>query len=112
MLGGTVQVRGPGSKSPSKKMPVATIRKPIPPRVAPGRPQTAKMKKIAQEERGSVKPQSFKAAQARELAILPPTFTAKNLQTKDRPKTAAPIKFKKDLKKETSKPVIQEESPS
>ena len=55
MLGGTVQIRGPGSKSPRKKMPVATIRKPVPPRVAPGRPQTAKMKKIAEEERGPVK---------------------------------------------------------
>jgi len=55
-------VRGPGSKSPGKKKPVATIRKPVPPRIAPGRPQTAKMKKIAQEERNTIKPQTFKTA--------------------------------------------------
>jgi hypothetical protein len=55
------------------------VRKPVPPRIAPGRPQTAKMKQIAKEEKNPIKPQTFSSAQARELVILPPTFTSKNL---------------------------------
>jgi len=44
---------------------------------------------------------------------LPPTFTSKNLQTKDRPKTAAPLKFKKDLQKKVEmKSPDKEQSPS
>jgi len=34
LLGGTVQVRAPGSRSP-KKRPISMTRKPIPPRIAP-----------------------------------------------------------------------------
>ena len=36
MLGGTVQIRGPGSRSP-KKAPMKFTRKPVPPRIAPPR---------------------------------------------------------------------------
>lgn len=36
MLGGTVQIRGPGSRSP-KKVPMKFTRKPVPPRIAPPR---------------------------------------------------------------------------
>lgn len=60
------------------------VRKPVPPRIAPGRPQTAKMKQIAKEEKNPIKPQTFSSAQARELVILPPTFTSKNLKNKDK----------------------------
>ena len=55
LLGGTIQIRGPGSRSPIKK-PVKMVRKPVPPRIAPGRPQTVKMKKIALEEKNPIKP--------------------------------------------------------
>jgi len=34
LLGGTVQIRAPGSRSP-KKRPISMTRKPIPPRIAP-----------------------------------------------------------------------------
>jgi len=34
------------------------------------------------KQRNAIRPQTFKEAQARELVILPPSFTEKNLQTK------------------------------
>ena len=85
LLGGTVQVRAPGSRSP-KKRPISMTRKPIPPRIAPQKKQIPKEELVADlKARNSVRPQTFKEAQARELVILPPTFTEKNLQTKKLP---------------------------
>jgi len=58
-------------------------RKPIPPRIAPPKkqlPQAQLEKEL--KKRNEIRPQTFKEAQARELVILPPTFTEKNLQTK------------------------------
>lgn len=82
LLGGTVQVRAPGSRSP-KKRPISMTRKPIPPRIAPQKKQIPKEELVRDlKARNAVRPQTFKEAQARELVILPPTFTEKNLQTK------------------------------
>lgn len=82
LLGGTVQVRAPGSRS-AKKRPVKMTRKPIPPRIAPNKKQlpTAELKAQLNKRMPNL-PETFKEAQARELTILPPTFKEKHLQTK------------------------------
>ena len=82
LLGGTVQVRAPGSRV-AKKNPIKMTRKPIPPRIAPektGMPQKEKDK--MDNERLQVVPQTFEKVQARQLQILPPSFNEKNLNTK------------------------------
>jgi hypothetical protein len=82
LLGGTVQVRAPGSRSPKKK-PIKMTRKPIPPRVAPLKSQVPPSEIVkALKARLPVTAQTWKDAQAKELEILPPTFTEKHLQTK------------------------------
>ena len=79
LLGGTVQVRAPGSRSPKKK-PIKMTRKPIPPRVAPLKSQVPAEEMVkALKARLPVTAQSWKEAQAKELEILPPTFTEKHL---------------------------------
>ena len=82
LLGGTVQVRAPGSKSPKKK-PIKMTRKPIPPRVAPNKKQVPEKELLEDlKNRLPTNPQTWKQAMAKELEILPPTFTEKHLQTK------------------------------
>lgn len=98
LLGGTVQVRAPGSRSP-KKVPIPMTRKPIPPRVAllnndefcqqfttydlkKSKRMTEADKIMQSKTRGSNIPITFEECNAQELIILPPTFTEKNLKTK------------------------------
>lgn len=82
MLGGTVQIRAPGSKSPRKK-PIKMIRKPIPPRIAPSK-HSIPEKEVEEnlKKRFPIQAHTFEEAQARELLIVPPKFTEKNLKTK------------------------------
>ena len=83
LLGGTVQIRAPGSRSPKKK-PIKMIRKPIPPRIAPNKKQVPEAERVADlKQRNPTRPQTWKQASAKELEILPPTFTEKHLQTKN-----------------------------
>jgi hypothetical protein len=56
------------------------VRKPMPPRIASGK--TFKNLKDEKKERSSLSPKTFAEANAREIEILPPTFTEKNLETK------------------------------
>lgn len=79
LLGGTVQIRGPAARTSAKK---TKSRKPVPPRVAPGRALRPSTNEVDPRKTQPVLPQTFKEAQARELAILPPKFTEKNLQHK------------------------------
>lgn len=66
-------------------------RKPIPPRVAPPKKQVPQEQLVKElKARNTIRPQTFKEAQARELVILPPTFTEKNLQTKKVPEEKVP----------------------
>jgi hypothetical protein len=59
------------------------IRKPIPPRVAPLKSQIAPKEMVKDlKARLPVTAQTWKEAAAKELEILPPTFTEKHLQTK------------------------------
>lgn len=63
LLGGTVQIRGPGSRSPKKK-PIKMIRKPVPPRVAPGRniKPSKSSTMVKEEDRLPIHAQTFKEA--------------------------------------------------
>lgn len=82
LLGGTVQIRAPGSRV-AKKKPVKMTRKPIPPRIAPAKKQISKEEHDERlKNRGKIQPETFEHVQARQLQILPPTFNEKNLQTK------------------------------
>lgn len=91
LLGGTIQVRAPGSRSPKKK-PIKMVRKPIPPRIAPNKKQLP-MEELDKDlkERLPTRPQTWKQASAKELEIRPPTFTEKHLQTKKVIEDTAPI---------------------
>lgn len=85
MLGGTVQIRGPGSRSP-RKAPQKFTRKPLPPRIAPPRAYVTEQEQTREEKkRGPIISQTFEEAEARQCLILPPTFTEKNLKTKQKP---------------------------
>lgn len=68
MLGGTVQIRGPGSRSP-KKVPMKVTRKPVPPRIAPPREFKKKVPEQEQEaelkKRFPITSQTFMDAKAR-----------------------------------------------
>ena len=58
-------------------------RKPIPPRIAPNKKQLPENEILADlKQRMPTQPQTWKQASAKELEILPPTFTEKHLQTK------------------------------
>lgn len=82
MLGGTVQIRAPGSKSPRKK-PIKMTRKPIPPRIAPNNHSVSEKEVYENlKKRFPIQADTFEEAQARELLIVPPKFTEKNLKTK------------------------------
>lgn len=82
MLGGTVQIRGPGSRSP-KKAPIKFTRKPVPPRIAPPRKPISEKQQVEElKQRFPITSQTFRDAQARQCLILPPTFTEKHLKTK------------------------------
>lgn len=78
LLGGTVQVRGPGSRK-AQKYPKKMVRRPIPPRVPP-----AKEIKDAEKHKPNdlISPQKFEDIKARELTIMPPQFKEKHLKTK------------------------------
>lgn len=105
MLGGTVQIRGPGSRSP-KKAPVKFTRKPVPPRVAPPRTYVPEKELVADlKKRFPITSQTFREAEARQCLILPPSFTEKNLKTKQAPgeKTEAAGRPKSDKKAKSSK---------
>jgi hypothetical protein len=105
MLGGTVQVRGPGSRSP-RKAPQKFTRKPLPPRVAPPRAYVSEQQQAEDEKkRGPITSQTFADAEARQCLILPPTFTEKNLKTKQQqePKKLVVGQQKSDKKPKSSK---------
>ena len=81
LLGGTVQIRGPGS---IKKMKNGTnlrqVRRPVPPRIAPSK----SMENLKQKHAGNTKvtPETFAEVGAKELTIMPPKFSSKNLKNK------------------------------
>ena len=59
------------------------VRKPVPPRIAKSKKQIPAVVLIEQlKARLPVAPSTFTQIEAKELEILPPTFTEKHLQTK------------------------------
>ena len=91
MLGGTIHVKGPASRA-SRKGPIEVIRQPVPPRVPVQRHvQTAKA------ESRKIMPETFLEANAKEITILPPKFTGKNLKTQKEETETFEIQDKKAL---------------
>lgn len=105
MLGGTVQIRGPGSRSP-KKAPVKFTRRPAPPRVAPPRTYVSEQQRVDDlKKRFPITSQTFREAEARQCLILPPSFTEKHLKTKQAPEEKKVVvgRPKSDKKAKSSK---------
>lgn len=105
MLGGTVQIRGPGSRSP-KKAPIKFTRKPVPPRVAPPRTYVPEKQLVDDlKKRFPITSQTFREAEARQCLILPPSFTEKHLKTKQAPEEKKLVvgRPKSDKKAKSSK---------
>ena len=73
LLGGTIQVRGAAARQTRKK-PIDIVRQPHPPRVP-----RAKVSNAAPSKPAPITPETFAKAEAREITILPPKFTEKNL---------------------------------
>lgn len=90
MLGGTINVKGPASRV-TRKTPIQIMRQPVPPRVPA--PKVVKSAKV--QESRKIHPETFLEANAREVAILPPKFTAKNLKTQDKKETTFQIEKNK-----------------
>lgn len=87
LLGGTVQIRAPGSRV-AKKRPIRMTRHPVPPRVPDPmankdkKEMTKVLAKIEGPKKNDIWPETFVQAKAKQLQILPPHFQEKHLKTK------------------------------
>lgn len=103
-MGKIVQQRG-GTKFHTVKKPVDMVRQPVPPRVPNVR--AIPFKEVEVRSSLQTNPEKFSEAQARQLQILPPKFTEKNLHTKKKDDKGDTMQIKVN---KGSKPITAEAS--